>query len=123
MHPRSEPPVRIVARVAVLDDHDLLWPRRVVWAVCIAVYLTVFLGGIYAGGAELLAVGRAAAFTLVAAVLGKMALSLLPTASLPAEPSPMATQVGNFGSLGDLLTSANVAPHQDEAMAPETGER
>jgi hypothetical protein len=92
-------------------------------AVCIGVYLIVFIGGIQAGGAELLTVGRAAAFTLAAAVLGKMVLNLLSNASLPVEPGPMATQDGRLGSLVDLAASANVPQHQDEALVAATGER
>src|ERR1700682_4975633 len=104
MHHQSEPNV---IRVAALDDNSLGWARRVVWAMCIGVYLTVFIGGIQAGGAELITVGRSAAFTLVAAVLGKMALNLLAKASLPIEKGPTANQDGAFGSLVNLPPSAN----------------
>jgi hypothetical protein len=110
-------------RVAVLDDTGLAWAQRLVWAVCIGVYLTIFIGGIQAGGAELITVARASGFTLVAAVLGKLALSLLGNASLPVEPGPMAAQDGKLGSLVDLASSANVAHHDDDANADVTGER
>ena len=120
MHHQSEP---TVIRVAALDDNGLGWARRVVWAMCIGVYLTVFIGGIQAGGAELMSVGRAAAFTLGAAVLGKMVLSLLAKASLPVEPGPMANQAGQLGSLGDLASSANVPQHLDEPVAAAIDER
>lgn len=110
-------------RVAALDDTRLAWARRFVWAVCIGVYLTVFIGGIQAGGAELMTVARAAGFTLVAAVLGKIALDLLGKASLPVEPGPMASQDGQLGPLADLLSSANLPQHQDEADAAVIGER
>lgn len=63
--------------VAALDDTAMSWARRAVWAICIGIYLTVFIGGLHAGGAELVTMGRAAAFTLVAAVLGRMLLGLL----------------------------------------------
>jgi len=116
-------PQQSEARVAALDDAGLAWARRVLWVVCIGVYLTVYIGGIQAGGAELITVGRAAAFTLAAAILGKMVLSLLSNASVPAEPGPMATQDGRLGSLGDLVTSANVPQHQDEALTAAAGER
>ncbi len=110
-------------RVAALDEAGLAWAQRVIWAVCIGVYLTVFIGGIQAGGAELISVGRAAAFTLMAAVLGKMTLSLLGKASLPVEPGPMANQAGILGPLEVPSLSANVPQHQDEADAAVTGER
>ena|SRR5437867_1148375 len=112
-----------ISREAALDDNGLAWARRVVWAMCIGVYLTVFIGGIQGGGAELIAVGRAAAFTLGAAVLGKMALSLLAKASLPVEQGPMAKQEGKLGSLVDLSSSANVPQQQDEADIVAPGER
>ena len=120
MHHQSEP---TVIRVAALDDNALGWARRVVWAMCIGVYLTVFIGGILAGGAELITVGRAAAFTLGVAVLGKMVLSLLAKASLPVEPGPMAVQDGRLGSLVEWSASTNVPQHQDEALAAASGER
>lgn len=112
-----------VFREAALDDNGLAWARRVVWAMCIGVYLTVFISGIQGGGAELVAVARASAFTLVAAVLGKLVLSLLAKSSLPVEQGPMANQDGKLGSLVDLSSSANVPQHQDEDLAAESGER
>ena len=112
-----------VIREAALDDNGLAWARRVVWAMCIGVYLTVFIGGIQGGGAELVAVCRAAAFTLGAAVLGKMVLSLLAKASLPIEPGPMTNQDGKLGSLVDLTSSTNVPQHQDDDLAVASGER
>ena len=39
-------------RMAVVGDFGLAWAQRVVWAVCIGVYLTVFIGGIQAGGGD-----------------------------------------------------------------------
>jgi hypothetical protein len=112
-----------VMRKAALDDNGLAWARRVVWAMCIGVYLTVFIGGIQSGGAELVAIGRAAAFTVGAAVLGKMVLSLLAKASLPVEQGPMANEDGKLGSLVDLTSSTNVPQHQDEDLAVASGER
>src|SRR6266852_3715704 len=120
MQHQSEPDVM---REASLDDNGLAWARRVVWAMCIGVYLTVFISGIQGGGAELPAVCRAAAFTLGAAVLGKMVLSLLAKASLPIEQGPMANQDGQLGSLVDVSASANVPQHQDEDLAVASGER
>ena len=108
----QEPP-----RVRALSDNALHRFQRGVWAVCIVVYLAVFIGGIQGGGAELLAVGRAAAFTLVAALLGSTALGLLGRASVPGEPVPMAVPDGKVGSLVELLGSANVPEQEDEAEA------
>jgi hypothetical protein len=103
-------------RVPALDDVALGWARRAIWAVCICIYLTVFVGGIQAGGAELITMGRAAAFTLGAAVLGRLVLSLLERASLPVQKGPMDVQEGTLGSLVDLVASANVG-HHDKAEA------
>ena len=119
MQQQSEP----LFRIAALDNAGMAWAQRLVWAMCIGVYLTVFIGGIQAGGDELMSVGRASAFTLLAAVLGKMALNLLAQASLPVIPAPMATQAGILGSLVDPSISANVPQHQDEALAAASGER
>jgi|SRR5579859_9368 len=119
-HQSESPPHE---RMAVVGEYGLAWAQRIVWAVCIGVYLTVFIGGIQAGGAELITIGRAAAFTLGAAVLGKMALNFLANASLPIERGPTANQGGAFGSLVNLPLSANVPQPQDEADAAVTGER
>ncbi len=99
----------------VLDETALGWARRGVWAVCIAVYLAVFVGGVMAGGDELLTMGRAIGTTLAAAVLGKLAVSFLGRASLPEEAGPSAAQAGPVGSLVDLLASTNVAQQEDTA--------
>jgi hypothetical protein len=101
--------------VRALSDKAFHRFQRAVWAVCIVVYLAVFIGGIQAGGSELLAVGRAAGFTLVAALLGRTALGLLGRAEVPGEPVPMAVPEGKVGSLVDLLGSANVASQADQA--------
>ena len=121
MQPQSEMTHQV--RMAVVGDFGLAWAQRFVWAVCIGIYLTVFIGGIQAGGAELITVGRAAGFTLATAVLGKMVLSLLSKATLTVEQGPMANKVGNLGSLVDLSASTNVPQHQDEALAAASGER
>ena len=104
-------------RKPALDDAALSWAQRVVWAVCVAIYLTVFIGGISAGGAELMTLGRAIGFTLAAAVLGRIALRLLSKASLPVEEGPSANQAGPVGSRVDLVSSANFAAQEDEAEA------
>jgi hypothetical protein len=87
------------------------------WAICIAVYLTVFIGGVHGGGAELITLARATGFTLVAAWLGKTALGLLERASLPEAEVPSATQEGTRGSLSGLVPSANVAQQLDGSEA------
>ena len=102
---------------AALTDSQLDWARRLVWLVCIGTYLTVFIGGIRGGGDELMTVGRAAAFTLVAALLGSKAIGLLSRASLPEQPGPSADQAGPVGSLVGLVGSTNVANQEDEAAA------
>ena len=102
----------------VLDDNALGWAQRAVWAICIAVYLTVFVGGLQAGGDELLTMARAVAFTLAAAVLGKVALGLLARASLPEEQGPSADQPGPVGSLVDLAASTNVAQQLEDTATP-----
>jgi hypothetical protein len=99
--------------VRALSDKAFHRFQRAVWAVCVVVYLAVFLGGIQAGGSELMAVARAVGFTLVAALLGRIALGLLGRASVPAEPVPMAVPEGKVGSLVDLLGSTNVASQED----------
>lgn len=108
MQPQSE------LRLA-LNESQLDWARRLVWLICIGVYLTVFIGGIRGGGDELMTVGKAAAFTLVAALLGSKALGLLSRASLPVEQGQTAVQAGPVGSLVDLIASTNVANQEDEA--------
>jgi hypothetical protein len=104
-------------RVRALSDKALHRFRRGMWAVCIGVYLIVFIGGIHSGGAELLSVGRAVAFTLVAALLGRTALGFLAQASVPGEPVPMAVEERKVGSLVELLRSTNVPEQPDEAAA------
>ena len=96
-------------RRPVLNDAALSLGQRGLWALCIGVYLTVFVGGITAG--------RAIAFTLVTAFLGHTALCLLARASLPVEQGPLATPEGPLGSLVDVVSSTNVAGQEDEAEA------
>jgi hypothetical protein len=114
MQQASNPPE---VRELALDAATLGLASRFVWAVCIGVYLAVFIGGIQDGGAELITLGRATAFTLAAAVLGRMALGLLGRASLPVQQGPTADQEGPLGSLVDLVASTNVAQQEDEAEA------
>ena len=101
----------------VLADSTLAWVQRCVWAGCIAIYLTVFIGGVMAGGDELLTMGRAAGLTLVAGLLGKMAVGYLAEASLPEESGQSAEQSRQVGSLVDIVESTNVA--QQEGADPE----
>jgi hypothetical protein len=99
----------------VLDDAALAWAQRGVWALCIAVYLTVFIGGVTSHGDELMTMARAIATALAAGVLGKIAVGLLARASLREESGPSANQDGPVGSLADLVASTNVAQHEDTA--------
>jgi hypothetical protein len=104
-------------REPALSDAALSNARRGLWVVCLAIYLIVFIGGIQAGGAELPTLARAAAFTVAAAVLGRIALGLLGRASLPVRQGPLDDQEGPVGSLVDLLSSTNVAQQEDRAEA------
>ena len=104
-------------REPALDAAAMSKAQSLVWAVCIGVYLTVFIGGIHAGGSELVTLGRATAFTLVAALLGRMALGLLGRASLSVREGPTADQEGPLGSLVDLVSSTKVAQQEDQAEA------
>ena len=108
--------------VRALSDKAFHRFQRLVWAVCVVVYLAVFIGGIQAGGSELMAVGRAVGFTLLAALLGRTALGLLGRASVPGEPVPMAVPEGKVGSLADLLGSTNVPTPEDHAHAQDQAE-
>ena len=100
-----------------LGESGLIWAQRCVWAVCVGVYLTVFVGGIQGGGDELLSMGRAVGFTLVAGVLGKLALALVSRASLPEEQGQSTDQPGPVGSLVEPADSTNVANQEDWANA------
>ena len=100
-------------RRLVMDAYALSLGYRLVWALCICVYLTVFVSGILAGGAELTTMLRAAGFTFAAALIGKLALSVLGQAREPLS----ATQEGTVGSRIDLVSSPNVSEPEDEAAA------
>jgi hypothetical protein len=100
-----------------LDDAALANAHRVVWGLCAGVYLTVFIGGIQAGGADLEVVGRAIGFTLATGVLGRIAVGLIGRASLPAEQGPSAEALGHVGSLVDLVGSTNVGHQEDTAAS------
>jgi hypothetical protein len=104
-------------RVPALSEGALALVRRGVWTVCVGIYLAVFITGIQGGGAELITVGRAAGFTLVAAFLGRTLLGLLAGASTRVAQGPLDTQEGPLGSLVELVSSANVAQQVDEADA------
>ena len=106
-----------MSRRPALSDEALSWAHRLVWLVCIGVYLTVFIGGIQGGGAELITTGRAVAFTLGVALLGRTALGLLGRASLPIAEGQSAGQEGPVGSLIDLVSSTNVAAQEHKADA------
>jgi len=101
----------------VLDDTALHWASRCLWALCIAVYLVVFVSGILGRGDELVVMGRAIGLTVVTGVLGKIAIGLLAKASLPEEEGPSAEEAGPVGSLVQLVPSTNVAEQEDVAAA------
>src|SRR5579859_4499576 len=48
-------PVEELPRVSALGEVGMAWASRGIWALCIGVYLSVFVGGILARGAELVA--------------------------------------------------------------------
>ena len=102
---------------SVLNETALSWARRCLWAVCIAVYLTVFVSGVLGRGDELFVMGRAIGLTLLTGVLGKTAIGLLAQASLPVEEGPSAEASGPNGSLVELVPSTNVAEHENGAEA------
>ena len=104
-------------REPALDGGALAWANRGVWVACIAVYLTVFVGGITAGASDLSALGKAMGFTLATALLGRIAVGVLSRASLPALQVPTADEDGTVGSLLDLVSSPNLARPEDEASA------
>ena len=104
-------------RVPALDDGALAWASRGVWLACVAVYLTVFVGGITAGASDLSALGKAIGFTLATALLGRLAVGVLSRASLPVPQGPTADEDGTVGSLVDLVSSPNLARPEDEAPA------
>jgi hypothetical protein len=100
----------------VLSEQALSWGYRSVWLLCVAVYLTVFVGSVQAGGSDLVSMARAVGFTIATAVIGRLALAVLAHASQPVAQEPMATEEGKVGSLVDLTSSTNVTP-LDEAEA------
>jgi hypothetical protein len=104
-------------RAPALDAQAMQWVVRGVWGVCVAVYLIVFVGGLQSGNEELGVVARAAAFTLVAAILGRMGLNLLARASVPVEAVPLDDEDGQLGSRFDLLAEPNVAGQEVQADA------
>jgi hypothetical protein len=100
-------------RTPVLGSEALSRCYRVVWLICVGVYLTVFVSGVMAGGNELTTMVRAMGFTIGAALIGKLALSVLGRAKEPLS----ATEEGKVGSLVDLVSSPNVSEPEDEAEA------
>ena len=101
----------------VLDENALSWANRGVWAICVAVYLTVFVGGLMSSGDDLQVMAHAVGLTLAAAVLGKVAVGLLGQAALPEEQGPSADQAGPVGSLVDMLASTNVAQQFEDTAS------
>jgi hypothetical protein len=102
---------------AAMSDNALFWAHRGLWAVCIAVYLTVFVPSVLGHGDELMAMARAIGLTLLTAFVGKAGLGLLARASLPEEEGPSAEEVGPIGSRDEQVPSTNVAEQEDGAEA------
>src|SRR5215216_722173 len=101
------------ARSRVLPPVALDWGYRVLWTLCIGVYLTVFVSGLQTGGSDLNTMVRAMGFTIATAIVGKVALAVLAQATEPLS----ATEDGTVGSRIDLLSSPNVSEPEDEAEA------
>jgi hypothetical protein len=101
------------ARTPVMSPEAVNTGYRLVWALCIGVYLTVFVSGVLSGGSELTTMVRAAGFTLATALVGKTAMSVLGQAREPLSD----TQDGTVGSRIDLVSSPNVSEPEDEAEA------
>jgi hypothetical protein len=106
-----------VDHAPALNDVAMAWVGRGLWSVCVAVYLIVFVGGIQAGNEELSVVARAAGFTLVAALIGRLGLNLLGRASVPVEKVPLDDEDGQLGSRIDIDAEPNVAAQEDQAEA------
>ena len=102
-----------IEREPVLTNAALAWGYRGVWALCIVVYLVVFVSGLQAGGSDRVTIGRAIGFTLATALVGKLAMSVLAQAKQP----PSATEDGTVGSLVELTSSTNISQPEDEAEA------
>ena len=104
-------------RISVLSAEALDWGYRLLWALCIAVYMTVFVSGIVGGGSELTSMGRAVGFALAAALTGKLALSVVAQATQQKEEPLSATADGTVGSRIDMVSSPIVSEPEDEAEA------
>ena len=101
------------ARIRVMSPEAVNMGYRLVWGLCIGVYLTVFVSGVLSGGSELTTMLRAAGFTVATALVGKTAMSVLGQATEPLS----ATEEGTVGSRIDLVSSPNVSEPEDEAEA------
>jgi hypothetical protein len=104
-HPETTP---------VLSDNALSWAERCLWAVCIGVYLLVFVGGLLSRGDDLEVMGRAVALALVTGVLGKVGLGLAAKATLPVEEGQLDEPEGPIGSLEQDAPSTNVAEQEED---------
>jgi hypothetical protein len=100
-------------RVAVLSTEALGRLSRWLWALCVLAYLTVFVGGVLAGGSEVFSVARGLGFAGGLALIGRIGLNLLSQAEQPIS-APTDDQDRTLGSLVDLVSSPNVGePHDD----------
>jgi hypothetical protein len=90
------------------------WLHRLVWLLCIAVYLFVFVGGVVDGRSDVLAMLHAGGLSIATAVLGRLALGLLSRAGQPNAEQPSAGQDRTLGSLVDLVSSPKVVEPQGE---------
>jgi hypothetical protein len=119
--PPIDPPIiNRGPRIPILSDLALNWAKRGVWVVCVAIYLIVFLGGLWAGSEEIRLLARAAALTLIAGVLGRIGLGLLGRASTPGEEIPMAEPERKVSSLLDQYSESKVAEQVDASDPKDT---
>jgi hypothetical protein len=105
-------------RQPVLSEAALARADRAVWLACVSVYLTVFVGSLLAGAADLTALERAIGLTFATALIGKFAVSVMSQATQVVQKEvPTADPVGTLGSLVDLSSSPNVSAPQETADA------
>jgi hypothetical protein len=100
----------------------LSWGDRIVWLLCVGVYMAVFISGIQGGGSDLGTLGRSVGYTLAMALVGKLAMSVLSKATQPAPAQLLASKIGTLGSLDDLIDSPNVNELEGEAEEVEPAE-
>src|SRR5688500_16070017 len=100
-------------RVAVLSAESLGRLSRGLWALCICAYLTLFVGGVLAGGSDVLSMARGLGLAGARAMVGRIGLGLVSQASQPIS-APTDDQDRTLGSRVDLVSSPNVGEPQED---------